>query len=282
MKHSIVVLLILSVFTACGNNEVSYYMPDFITPQSSLIHKEGTTIQSRFIVPDGYKRLSVNGFGNYLRSLSLKTHGAAVHHYDGSEKFKNVHEAVIDMEIGDKNLQQCADAVMRLRAEYLFNTRQYDKIHFNFTSGFRANYSKWRDGYRIQVNGNTVKWVKTANTDDSYASFRNYLDIVFSYAGTLSLSKELVAVNINDIQPGDVLIHGGSPGHAVIVADVAETDKGNKVFMLAQSYMPAQEIEILKNPESTDLSPWYELHVNKQTIHTPEWDFTIQDFKRFP
>lgn len=281
MRYIIASLFTVSVFTACGNNEVSYYMPDFMAPQSSLIHKDGKTIQSRFITPNGYKRLTINGFGDYLRNMPLKPNGSTVHHYDGSEKLKNVHEAVIDMEIGDKNLQQCADAVMRLRAEYLFKTGQYDKIHFNFTNGFRADYNKWRDGYRIQVKGNAVKWMKIASADDSYKSFRNYLDVVFSYAGTLSLSKELKSIDIRDIQPGDVLIQGGSPGHAVIVMDVAENEAGKKIFMLAQSYMPAQEIEILKNPENTGLSPWYEMNTNQQEIQTPEWDFTINDVKRF-
>ena len=62
-----------------------------------------------------------------------------------------MHLAVIDMDIGERDLQQCADAVIRLRAEYLYGTGQYDKIHFNFTSGFNAQYIKWMQGSRISV-----------------------------------------------------------------------------------------------------------------------------------
>ncbi|MEZ4798767.1 MAG: DUF4846 domain-containing protein [Flavobacteriales bacterium] len=55
----------------------------------------------------------------------------------------DVYDAVVDLEIGTKDLHQCADAVMRLRAEYLWVTQQYDKIHFNFTNGFRVDYTEW-------------------------------------------------------------------------------------------------------------------------------------------
>ena len=76
--------------------------------------------------------------------------------------------------------------------------------------------------------------------------FRRYLDMVFNYAGTLSLSKELIALPYKNLQPGDVLIQGGSPGHAVVVMDVAVNRDGKKLYLLAQSYMPAQEIHVLK------------------------------------
>ena len=51
------------------------------------------------------------------------------------------------------------------------------------------------------------------------------------------------------MQIGDVFIKGGFPGHAVVVLDMAENDRtGQRVFLLAQSYMPAQDIHIMKNP----------------------------------
>jgi hypothetical protein len=77
------------------------------------------------------------------------------------------------------------------------------------------------------------------------------------YAGTLSLSKSMHTKSIEDMAIGDVFIKGGSPGHAVLIVDLAENEKGEKVFLLAQSYMPAQETQILKNNNDPDLSPWY-------------------------
>ena len=130
------------------------------------------------------------------------------------------------------------------------------------------------------MTGNKTEWVQTAAASDSYDTFWKYLEFVFSYAGTLSLSKELKAVPMADMQIGDVFIRGGSPGHAVIVVDMAADDSGKKVFLLAQSYMPAQEIQILKNPANTDGSPWYALD-NSEEIVTPEWTFATTDLKRF-
>jgi hypothetical protein len=49
--------------------------------------------------------------------------------------------------------------------------------------------------------------------------------------------------------------------------------------MLAQSYMPAQETQVLVNPDNTSLSPWYQLKDGK--INTPEWDFNTSDLKHF-
>lgn len=243
---------------------------------------EGKTIRERFGVPPGYIRVHcpAGSFGHVLQGLRLKPDGSKVHLYDGNIKPAEVHEAVVDMDVGKKNLQQCADAVMRLRAEYLFARKEYEKIRFRFTNGFHAEYGKWIQGYRIRVEGNRVSWYKTGDTSRSYQSFRRYLDVVFTYAGTLSLAKELQPVPFGQMQVGDVLIQGGSPGHAVIVVDMASDGKGNKLFMLAQSYMPAQEIHVLKNGNDPAVSPWYKAGAGAD-IQTPEWTFRQHDLKRF-
>jgi hypothetical protein len=109
------------------------------------------------------------------------------------------------------------------------------------------------------------------------------MDNIFMYAGSLSLSKELTAIPVNSIEPGHVFIYGGSPGHAVIVVDVAINEKtGERIFMLAQSYMPAQEIHILKNPANEDENnPWYS-NLFEGSLQTPEWSFEKDQLKKFP
>ena len=57
----------------------------------------------------------------------------------------------------------------------------------------------------------------------------------------------MLKVSIENIEIGDVFIQGGFPGHAIIVVDLAENEVGEKCFLVAQSYMPAQEIHVLKN-----------------------------------
>lgn len=251
----------------------------------SIINEEGLTISDRFNVPMECTRTEVeeNSFADYLRKLPLKEHNAKVIYYNGKTKENyGVYEAVVDMDIGTRDLQQCADAIMRLRGEYLFQQKDFEKIHFDLTNGFRVDYSKWIQGNRVVVDGNKTYWEKKTQNSSTYESFRKYMDFVFTYAGTLSLSKELQAVNLEEMQIGDIFIQGGSPGHAVIVVDMAENkDTGEKYYMLAQSYMPAQDIQILSNRDNEDISPWYVLNFEEEIINTPEWTFTKDDLKRF-
>ncbi len=245
---------------------------------------DGATISLRLQPPAGFVRHEVpaNSFADYLRHLPLKSTDAQVHLFDGRLKARQTaHAAVVDMDTGDRDLQQCADAVMRLRAEHLFSQKQYDALHFNFTNGFNAEYVKWRQGYRVKVEGNKTEWYATNTPSTSYESFREYLNLVFMYAGTLSLSKELRPKQVKDLAIGDVFIKGGSPGHAVIVVDVAvKSGPGEKIFMLAQSYMPAQEIHVLVNPNDKELSPWYSSDFGEE-LQTPEWTFESEMLKSF-
>ena len=254
------------------------------SPDKELINPSGTTINTRFSPFENFQRVATagNSFQHYLQNLPLKPHNSKVKIYDGRIKENyNVYDAVVDLEIGTKDLHQCADAVMRLRAEYLYKHEQYDKIHFNFTNGFRVDYSEWMQGKRIKVDGNKTWWVLSAQPSNTYHDFWKYMEIIFTYAGTLSLSKELQPVNIENIEIGDVFIQGGSPGHAVIIVDMAvDKDSGRKVFLLAQSYMPAQELQVLKNPNDASLSPWYSTD-SLEVLQTPEWTFSKSDLKRF-
>jgi hypothetical protein len=196
-------------------------------------------------------------------------------------KSAEVYAAVLDIDVGDRDLQQCADAVMRLRAEYLYSKGEFDKIHFNFTNGFKVEYTKWIQGYRIAISGNKTSWVKKTGVNKDYESFRKYLDIVFAYAGTASLAKELNPVALEEMQIGDVFIKGGSPGHCVVIVDMAKNkETGETLFLLAQSYMPAQDIHLLKNPNNHEGNPWYSLKVGED-LDTPEWDFTAEQLMRF-
>lgn len=244
----------------------------------------GRTIASRFAPPAGYIRPSAppGSFAAHLRGLPLKPPGSEVRLYDGRTKdAAGIYAAVVDLPIGSRDLHQCADAVIRLRAEYLMETGRPDDIRFHLTNGFEAAYSRWRRGERIAVRGNDARWtgVSLAETDDR--DFWTYLETVFTYAGTASLEKELDAAPGDDPEIGDVFIRGGHPGHAVIVVDkAADPESGRTVFLLVQSYMPAQEIQVLVNPGDPRLSPWYASNFGN-VLRTPEWTFVSAERKRF-
>ena len=248
-------------------------------------HDDSQSIVNRIKPPAGYKRTEVDSvsFAGWLRSLPLKQAGSPVLLYNGQRKHnQKAHVAVVDIDVGTRDLQQCADAVIRLRAEYFFSRSQYDSISFNFTSGDAASFRQWITGVRPMVRGNEVEWIKTGVVDSSYRSFRDYLDVVFTYAGSYSLERQMRSkVDVCDFAIGDVFVQGGFPGHMVIVVDVAvHKSTGDRVFLLAQSFMPAQEVHVLKNPTDSRHSPWYRCSFGDQ-LETLEWTFKRGDLREF-
>ena len=242
-------------------------------------------LSRRFLPPDGYQLvpLESDSFGAWLRTLPLRPEGWPVHLFDGSLKTNTSAAAgVVWMDVGRQDLQQCADAVIRLRAEYQFSrpdTR--DDICFHFTNGVNACWKEWAAGRRPVIDGDKVDWKALAPPRADHVAFRGYLSNVFEYAGTRSLAKELDAVkDPTRIEPGDVFIHAGSPGHAVLVLDVAANAAGDRVFLLGQSYMPAQEFHVLTNPTMPG-NPWYPARASG-ALETPEWRFDYGELRRFP
>jgi len=293
MRIKLVISLVIIAFllAGCTSNENSKTPSlDFglqnenkASENTDYVIPEGTTIKTRYAVPKGFKRLETekDSFEEFLRNQKLKPYGEKSLYYNGKEKpSSEVYDSVIDVNIGDKNLHQCADAVMLLRAEYLYSVGKYDEIKFNFVSGFKAEYKKWMEGYRIKVDGNNVSYYESAEPSDTYESFRRFMDVVFAYSSTLSLEKELDTVKVDEMKIGDVFIVGGSPGHAVIIVDMAVDDAGGKIFILAQSYMPAQQTQILINPNDETISPWYSSEIIEKLI-TPEWTFKSNELRRF-
>lgn len=242
------------------------------------------TLSGRIQPPAGFRRLEAapESFAAWLRGLPLRPAGSTVTLYNGLPKFwRQVHVAVIDIDVGTRDLQQCADAVMRLRAEWLLARGRTAEIAFNYTNDGRVDFVRWSRGLRPSPSKKGVTWAKAAKADASYPSFKRYLENVFTYAGTTSLARELRSVEMSDLKIGDVIIVGGFPGHAVLVADVARNPAtGDTRFLLAQSFMPAQDIHVLKNPASADGSPWYPLDFGSELV-TPEWTFGRDSLKRW-
>lgn len=246
---------------------------------------EYQTLEDRISPPPGYARVTAGegSFALWLRRLPLKPPGSRVMLFNGEPKpDQTVHHAVIALDTGSRDLQQCADAVIRLRAEYLFFRKRLDEIRFRFTSGHPSAFIRWARGERPVVRGNRVNWRTLAAADSSHASLRRYLTNLFIYAGSYSLEREMIPKPIRAIQIGDVFIQGGFPGHAVLVVDQARLERtGKVVFLLAQSYMPAQEVHVLRNPDNPKISPWYDLPPGGALI-TPEWTFRTTDLRSFP
>lgn len=278
MKNYLLVVFLGLVCAGCNRGERHY------KDVNKLRNIFGNEVCNRFHEPEGYKSIwhEDTTFGKYLITLNLKPHGSVVHYYNGKTKpNKNTYAAVVNLPIGNKDLMQCADVIMYLWADYLYRHGRFSEIHFNFTNGFNAEYTRWQEGYRIKVNGDDVSWTKTDTFNADRPTFLEFMNVVYAYAGTMSLEKQMQKVPYWDLRSGDVLIQPGSPGHAVIVVDVAYNEDKKIMYMLAQGFMPAQEMQILENPGNPGISPWYELDPAAKEIKTPEWTFSTEDLRRF-
>ncbi|NQW43369.1 MAG: hypothetical protein HQ463_08065 [Bacteroidetes bacterium] len=252
-------LYLLSILYCCGQIIKSDYKEE----ANDLI--ESYILLERLKTPENFNRILTDSssFGYYLQHLPLKPIDSKVLLYNGETKENNdIYCAVVNMDIGKKDLQQCADACMRLRAEYLYHKKRYKDIQFKFVAD-----NKWHT------------YLDYIKQDYSYKKFRLYMEYVFNYANTASLKKQLNTVPFYQMEIGDVLVQSVNPyGHAVIIVDICENMKGEKQYMLAQSYMPAQETQILVNPNT--LKPWFN-KPDGSVINTPEWTFDTADLKRW-
>ena len=309
MKKTLVsALILLTVFlAACSNREHNNTEPNNLkitqgsnnvvnlqgeissnqikndnTNKWEVINTEGNNIISRINTPPDFTReeASKGSFSEFVRNYPLKDNGSPVLLYNSSEKRnQNSHIAVFDMPLVEGDLQQCADSIMRMYAEYYYSQKLFDKIGFHFVNGFLCDFKNWSKGYRVDINGNETAWVKKAEYSDSIETFEQYLRMVFSYSSTLSMEKESEPQSINELKIGDVFLKSGSPGHVVMVVDVCKNDEGEKAFLLAQGYMPAQEFHILKNP-AHDNDPWYYEKEVRFPLATPEYTFGEESLRR--
>lgn len=248
----------------------------------AIVNAKGKSLRERIVPPSGFERTKAgkNSLTTFLREYPLKKAGKPVLLYNGKEKGnQNAHVAVFKLPLEKEDLQQCADSVMRVYAEYFWKTGQKERISFRFVDGFQAKYSKWRSGYRIRAGESQSSWITGGARDDSYENFKKYLRMVFAYASTLSLEQESKKIKLSEVETGDIFLNAGSPGHVVMVVDVCSTPDGKKAFLLGQGFMPAQEFHLLKNPLHED-DPWYYVDEVSYPLQTPEYSFEKGSFRR--
>lgn len=222
--------------------------------------------------PWGYERMRADdgGYAEYLRSLPLKGKGSKVKLYTGGNaRLQSLAYAVVDLPLLS-NDEQCADVCMRLRAEYLYNSGRYGKIHFQSVNGKTMRYSGGR----------------------SRSAFERYLRNVYGAASTYSLKHELPNRSLADMQPGDVFVYAAGDhdlerkikskyGHAIMVVDVAVDKHGNKAFLLAEGNTPARDIHILSNWKNPFASPWFYLDEDAGTVFIDCFYYKADELRYF-
>ena len=271
--------VLLFAISSCTNAENSIET----NPTNKITGINAETIRG-ISLPQGFNYVDDGDsvYSNWLLDLNLKK-SKTVYLYNGELKSnQDAQFGVLNIDIGKKDLVQCADAAMKLRADYHFEKHLYDQIKFLTTSGDEVSFESWLKGVRWkEQRDKLVSYTINKEGSNIQQEYRSFMELVFSYCGTYSLSKQMKPVNNSrSIQPGDVFVYGGFPGHAVTVMAVAKNEEGEKIFLLSQGYMPAQDIHILKNYANTDPSPWYAIS-DIYPLYTPQWQFDSGSLKRW-
>jgi hypothetical protein len=225
--------------------------------------KVARRLEDAFPAPKGFHRVALadDGFGAWLRGLPLRPPGTPVRSFRGDVLHEGTDPrvaAVVELDVGDRDLQQCADSIMRLDAEWKWAAGHGDEIRYSIG---RKQYLTWS------------RWKGSRN----HASLRAFMDVVFAEAGTENLEESTPAPRRADLRPGDFFVLGGHPGHAVLILDVAEDGAGHRRTLLGQGFMPAQDFHVLAH----DGDPWFSLDGDR--VETPFWaPFPWSSLRRMP
>lgn len=198
-----------------------------------------TSVMEAFPPPMGAVRVDADSFGTYVQSLEVHPASRPVTTHDGRTVRHAARAIVLDLVDGD--LQQCADSAIRLRAEW--RHERGEPVMFHATSGDPIPWARWKSGERPYAEGRGLKWRKGTK-----GGWEAYLRAVFMWAGTLSLEAYDTEVAKGEPVPGDLLVKPGSPGHAVVLLDVAKDPRGRTFVLVGEGYMPAQDFHVELGP----------------------------------
>ncbi|MBS2020527.1 MAG: hypothetical protein JST00_47165 [Deltaproteobacteria bacterium] len=305
MRHILPLLLLAVAFVGCrapdppgarasartaevlaASSEAPHAAPPVVAPASEGASAKVTAVYPwrptaterldvRFPAPDGFMRADAaeGTFAAFLRTLPLLPRGAKVVDYRGAPLYDDGRHpniaAVVDIDVGHRDLQQCADAIIRLHAEWRYGRGDRD-IAYRALSGTSIPYARYVAGERAVIRGNDLVLARTGTArTDEHALFRTYLDDVFQFASTRSLERDAVRVVFPGVLAGDFFVMTGQPfGHAVLILDVAKDERGRLALLLGQSFMPAQSFQILQ-PDAR--SAWFVVEPGATEVKTPFW-----------
>ncbi len=242
-------------------------------------------LSERFPTPEGLTRVpqAPGSFGAWLRGLPVRVDRSHVLAYDGRPLVRPS-VAIIALDVGERDLQQCADTALRLHAEWLWQRGEADRAAYHFTSGDRSAWKDWRRGERFRVRGAKVERVRGRATANSHAAYRGWLTHLFRYAGTQSLRHDSKPVGARALEPGDVFVQPGGPGHAVVLLDVATGPDGARYGLVGQGFMPAEDLHVVgRTGDDVVNGVWFRLPDKAgDLLDTPSWrPFRRSDAIRF-
>jgi len=225
------------------------------------------TLSSRLTTPPGYERVKLESgsFGAWLRDLPLAAPNTPVKNHKGELVHPADNDylaAVIAIDVGSIDLQQSPDVAIRLHAEWLWSEGDRNMSYLGAT-GLDMPLSRWTKGQRLIASGPQVFWAQQAKpSEPDHAELRRYLDGVFTWANSTSLAQQAKLVEPDDIRPGDFFLHTGSPGHALVILDIAHKEN-RKLALFAQALNPAENVHVLRPGRAT---AWFSIRAGEPIV----------------
>jgi len=234
------------------------------------------SLQERFPTPPGYQRVAVapGSFAEWLRGLPLAAPSTPVVSNSGAAVFSAEDDyvaAVVSIDVGAGDLQQSADAIVRLNAEWLFASGKQDAISYRSATKLDMPFSRWAHGQRLIASGPNVYWVvKSKPKPPTYEDFRQYIDAVMLWTNNISLAARATHVSDpKDLSAGDFFVQTRGKGHALLVLDVAQKPTGERVALLGQALQsPAQSFHVIRLGRAT---AWFSMRPPNPVL-TPHSD----------
>ncbi len=193
----------------------------------------------RIPVPRGYNRLVYppGSFSDWLQKLPLKKENI-IRSYTGALIEKPFYRVmgVVDMPLlFSSDLEQCADYCFRFWAEYHRARGRLERLVL------------------FDYNGRALPFAGSGK------SFTGFLKKAMSCANSFSIKKGADRVRPEDLMPGDMIVQNqqGGIGHVSMIMDACRNGKGQTLYLIGYSFMPAQEFHIEKASESFGMAGWF-------------------------
>lgn len=199
------------------------------------------TIKAEYPLPSGYSRVeySKGSYAEFIQTMPLKG-DKTIKAASGSIITNSLYKiwGVVDIPLLFKSdIEQCADYSMRLWAEY------------------HKKNNKLNELYLFDYSGNRV-YFKNQKKD-----FKGFLQNAFAYSNSSSIKRGCKTVSEKELQPGDMFVQNetGGIGHVSVIVDVCKNSKGEKLYLVGYSFMPAQEFHIEKAQTGYGIEGWFTL-----------------------
>jgi len=245
-----------------------------LAQSSNYINPSGMTVETRFKLPEGYVRIPAagNSYAYFLRNLSMFPDGAAFE----IEPPEGPYAGILNMRVLD-TIRQDIHLGVRLRAEYLFQRKLYDRIAFTIITE-KIPYVPFVKGLQLTIQGKS-HFTKPPADIHRYSTFSRYLSFIFRHSDVTTILSDMRLVSIDNIMPGDMFVQTARPGYAVVVLDVARNPAtGDRIFLLAKNYKQEQNVFVLMQRGN---SPWYSIKPEDDKIISPEFIFYRVNLRRF-